>query len=99
MLIFKHFHLWYVIRNCGIHMKLVIYYCPEDLLPLYLHILTLHIASLKAYFIDKYLNYDNLPQRTASGVIFLVPAIAHTCINLCLHLCITDLDIFKCQFL
>lgn len=84
-------------------MKPLLYYGPEDALslplPLYLHILTLYIASVKVYFIFKYLHYDNSPQHTTSGAIFLVPAIACTHINLCWHLCITDLDVFKWQFL
>lgn len=86
-------------------MKPLLYYGPEDVLflplPLYLRILTLHIASVKVYFIFKYLHYDSSPQPHSDiwSLIFLVPVMAHTDINLCLHLCVTDLDIFKWQFL
>lgn len=84
-------------------MKLLLYYRPEDVLflplPLKPHNLTLHIASAKGYFISKYPHYDNSPQQTASGALCLVPAPAWSHLNLCLHLCLTDLDIFKWQFL
>lgn len=38
-------------------------------------------------------------QQTASGALFLVPAAVYPHLNLCLHLCLTALDIFKWQFL